>query len=385
MKTRTEVIHMVQAKIRIKHFALSTEDCYCHWVGRYYDFCRLRTDRETSEAKAEAFLTSLARRFVSAKTQNQAFSALLFLYKEVLLKPLGNIDAMRAKRPAHERVAPSREQVRVFRAALLDTPNTPAHLLVDLLYGCGLRVCEPLDLRVQDVLWSEGQLVIRGAKQGKDRRVPIPACVAAPLRRQFDTARLVWETDQKMFPKVGVPLPHRLAYKYPKAATSWEWFWVFPAPGHCRDPLTQQNVRFRLLADSLQRVVHDASVKAGFGHLISPHVLRHAYATHSREPIERLRQLMGHSSIETTAGYRHAAVEGASNPLDDLLAETGTASPGQFLTKETAGHEVGPAAPPEANPSSGNPQAEQGDGEWQRVRWKGRPLFRVPEKTVATT
>ena len=114
-------------------------------------------------------------------------------------------------------------------------------------------------------------------------------------------------------------MPARLSSKYPIAPYSWQWFWVFPAPAHCRDPLTGQTVRFRLLHDSLQRAVHHASVKAGLDQLITPHVLRHAYATHSRESIETLRQLMGHWSIETTAGYRHPVVERASNPLDDLV------------------------------------------------------------------
>lgn len=319
MKSRAEVIAEVRAKIRVRHFAYSTEQAYCGWVARYYNFCRGLSRPTSREQKAEAFLTHLAiAGRVAAKTQNQALSALLFLYAEVLGTPLGAINGLRAKRATHERTAPSREQIRAFREAVVDRPHTPARLLVDLLYGCGLRVSEPLELRVKEILWAEGQLIIRSAKGAKDRRVPIPRSCIEPLRLQLQAARRVWEYDRLRFPSVGVTLPGQLARKYPSAVTSWQWYWVFPAPGHCHDPRTGVRVRYHLLVDSLQRVVRDAAAAVGLEYVITPHVLRHAYATHSRESIEALRQLMGHASIETTAGYRHAAIEAASNPLDDL-------------------------------------------------------------------
>ena len=115
-------------------------------------------------------------------------------------------------------------------------------------------------------------------------------------------------------------LPFQLGKKYPKSAFDWSWFWVFPAPGHCIDPRSGALVHYHLLYDSLQRAVREAALKANLAIPISPHVLRHAYATHSREAIEALRQLMGHNSIETTAGYRHPVVEAATNPLDDLIS-----------------------------------------------------------------
>lgn len=311
---------MVRHKVRLRHYALSTEGAYCGWVGRYYDYCRCLRGKLSHEEKAEAFLTYLAvDGQVSAKTQNQAFSSLLFLYKDVLNEPLGDIEALRAKWPTHERVAPSREEIKIFRSAVVDSDHTPARLLVDLLYGCGLRVSEPLELRVKDVLWGERQLVIRAAKGAKDRRVPIPSACLKPLRAQIAKARTVWEHDRAQTPDVGVTLPFQLKKKYPDAVFTWHWFWIFPAPGHCNDPRSGERVRFHLLYDSLQRAVRDASLKSGLNGMISPHILRHAYATHSREAIEALRQLMGHSSIETTAGYRHPVIDKASNPLDDLL------------------------------------------------------------------
>ncbi len=320
MKTRHEIIAMVRAKIRLRHFAYSTEQSYCGWIARYYDCCLRLPSTLAPEKKAETFLSQLALRHrVSARTQNQALSALLFLYSNVLERPLGDIDALRAKQRVHERTAPSREQVRTLRAAVVDRPGVPARLLVDLLYGCGLRVSEPLELRIKDILWEEKQLVVRSAKGAKDRRVPIPDSCIEPLRVQVEMARFTWEDDHKLTPKVGVPLPHLLAKKYPTAPYAWAWFWVFPAKSHCRHPRTGETVRYHLLHDRLQQAVREAARKTGLEGFITPHVLRHGYATHSRESIEALREIMGHNSIETTAGYRHPIVEQASNPLDDLL------------------------------------------------------------------
>lgn len=327
MKTRAEVLLQVRARIRMQHYSLRTEDAYCAWVARYYDFCRGLGSGLPPEAKVEAFLTDLAlKRGNSARTQNQAFAALLFLYRAVLGTPLGDVSALRAKRPRHERACPSREQVRELRGAVEDTPATPARLLVDLMYGCGLRVCEPLELRVKDLLWSEGahgHLLLRGAKGGKDRRVPIPRSCVAPLKTQMGRARVVWEWDRANAPRVGVPLPFSLASKYPTAPFQWPWFWVFPSQAHCEDPRTGVRVRYHILEDAIQRAVQRAAAKVGLAGIVTPHVLRHAYATHSRESIESLRQLLGHSSIQTTAGYLHPVVDRASNPLDDLVGPGG--------------------------------------------------------------
>jgi integrase len=219
-------------------------------------------------------------------------------------------------------VSPSRDQVREFRAAVEDTASTPARLIVDLLYGCGMRVCEPTELRIKDILWGEGahgQLMLRGAKGGKDRRVPLPRRCAEALRGQVERARQVWEWDRANAPEIGVPLPFSLGLKYPRAPFQWHWFWVFPADRHCTDPRSGERVRFHILNDCIQRSVQKAAIKVGMDGLITPHVLRHAYATHSRESLDALRQLLGHSSLETTAGYIHPAIDRASNPLDDLL------------------------------------------------------------------
>ena len=197
---------MVRKKIRMRHLSLSTEDTYCGWIARYYDYTKRLPAAMAPEKKAEAFLTELAtKRGVAARTQNQALAAVLFLYSAVLEKPLGNVNPLRAKAPSHQRSAPSREQVRLFRSAVRDTPGTPARLLVDLIYGTGMRVSEPLELRIKDILWEDRQIVIRNAKGGKDRRVPIPRICFEPLRLQMERARILWELDRKNSPEVGVP------------------------------------------------------------------------------------------------------------------------------------------------------------------------------------
>jgi len=313
---------MVRNRIRLMHLALSTEESYCGWTGRYYDYCVSLPKQMQSEHKAESFLSYLAKnRGIAASTQNQAFSAILFLYKEVLGSPLKQVEAFRAKKPVHERVSPSKDQVRQLRRALEDTHHTPVRLIVDLLYGCGLRVSEPLELRIKDILWDEGptgQLIIRGAKGGKDRRVPIPNSCVEPLKKQLEHAKAIWAWDRRNAPAVGVPLPFSLAVKYPSAPFAWQWFWAFPAKNHCTHPRENIQVRYHILVDSIQRAVKKASEQIGLYGTISPHCLRHAYATHSRERIDSLRILMGHSNIETTAGYLHPVINEASNPLDDM-------------------------------------------------------------------
>lgn len=257
MKTRAEIVGLVRETIRRKHLAFSTEDAYCGWVARFYDYCMNLQDEVSPEDKAEAFLTHLAvKHGVAARTQNQAFAAVLFLYKEVLGRPLGDVRALRAKRPVMERVSPSREQIRTLRGAIEDTAVTPLRLLVDLIYGCGMRVSEPLEMRIKDLLWDEGstgQILLRGAKGGKDRRVPIPRCCVGPLRGQVELAERIWRWDRTHAGDVGVALPFALNRKYPKAPFQWQWFWVFPAQHHCIDPRTGKKVRFHLLSDAIQR------------------------------------------------------------------------------------------------------------------------------------
>lgn len=320
MAKRDEILRLLVDRVRLKHMSIRTEECYRHWVARYCDFLRTMDPALASEAKIEAFLTHLARdRQVSATTQNQAFHAVRFLYTQVLCQPLGAVNALRAKRPVRERVAPSRDEVRRLLKALVDTPLTPAKLIGGLLYGCGLRVQEPLELRIKDVLFSDSQLIIRAAKGDKDRRVPLPCCLVPMLKRQIERARLVWQSDRDNAPTVGVTLPGALGKKYPKAKYAWPWFWVFPSGNHCAHPRTGETVRWRLHEASIQRAVKQGATDAGLDTWVTPHHLRHAYATHSSEDVQVIQKILGHVNIETTMGYRHREITAASNPLDDMV------------------------------------------------------------------
>jgi len=224
MKSREEVVEMVRTKIRLKHYSLKTEEAYCGWVARFYDFTEDIGRDVPSEKKVERFLTHLAiNNRIGPRTQNQALAGLIFLYTNVLNKPLGDIDALRAKIPNHIRTAPSVADIRDFRNAVRDTPQTPTRLIVDLLYGCGMRVSEPLELRIKDVQLDKGQITIREAKGGKDRKVPIPKICIEPLRSQIKKVKLMWEADRLADPEIGVSLPNRRE-KAQQGSHAWQWF-----------------------------------------------------------------------------------------------------------------------------------------------------------------
>jgi len=274
--TTEQALQRLSDVIRRKHLALATERSYRAWLKRYCDFIQRRPVQLPSEQKLEQFLTALARQDVASSTQNQAFNALLFFYKEVMGSELKNVQAFRARRPAQVRRAPSREDALRLLQTLQKDAGFEVSLAVRLLYGCGLRVTEPLNLRIKDVDLPAGQLVIRAAKGGKDRVVPVPCSVLTDLGEQIESTRMVWQRDQRQ--RLPVALPHQLATKYPRAAYEWNWAWLFPAAQPCRDPRTGQPVRWRLHEVNVQRAIRQASIKTGV--CILPHELRHAYATH---------------------------------------------------------------------------------------------------------
>ena len=273
----------------------------------------------TSEEKFERFLTQIAKRGGSASTQNQAFNAINFLYREVLRKPLGSVQALRVRTPQRVRTAPAQAEVAKIIEQVQDQHGYPIRLIVQLLYGCGLRVCEPLNLRIKDVRLSESELVIRDAKGGKDRVVAIPCSLMPALREQLKRAQLLWQQDH--LDAVPVPLPGALARKYPRAAFSWQWYWLFPAHSTCADPRTGEKVRWRCHQANVQRAVKAAAVRCGLDGLVTPHVLRHAYATHAMRQgayVRDVQVIMGHSSLETTMGYLHTEAGRVKSPLDNL-------------------------------------------------------------------
>lgn len=195
----TEAIDRTRQVIRRQHKALATEESYVHWLRRYMKAVRQMPPELPSEKKLETFLTDLARKYhLAASTQNQAFNAVHFFYSHVLQKPLGNIDALRATRPAHQRHAPTQSETHALLRTVRNHGGYPTSLIARMLYGCGLRVSEPLNLRIKDVDLERRRLWIRGAKGGSDRVVTLPQSLLPELIQQIQSAKLVWQRDHQV-------------------------------------------------------------------------------------------------------------------------------------------------------------------------------------------
>lgn len=314
--TRLVAIQRLVEVCRRQHKSISTERTYSLWLKEYTVFITRIDPLLSSEKKLEAFLTMLAKqRDVSASTQNQAFNAILFFYKDVIQQPLKNVDALRATRPDQIRYAPTRDEVNRLLPLVRNVGGYPVNLIVRLLYGCGLRVNEPLSLRIKDVDIGNGRLFIRGAKGGKDRVVKLPCALTVQIEQQMDFARAIWKRD--VSGKIPVVLPHQLARKYPAYQFAWPWAWLFPSHNPCRHPRTGDIVRWHVLSCNVQRAVREASQKIGL--TITPHCLRHSYASdcvNRGVNVKALQEAMGHKYAETTMGYVHADALSVASPLD---------------------------------------------------------------------
>jgi len=310
-------LEKLTAVLRRAHYSYSTEQTYCGWIRRYIGFLKVDRQGGTSEEKFARFLTHLAREGVSAATQNQAFNAVVFFYKHVAESPLGEVKALRARRGHRVRSAPTRPQVRELLRVIEDVHGYPTRLIAFLLYGCGLRVSEPLNLRIKDIDLENSKLTIREAKRNKDRIVNLPCALSQALSRQMVVARKFWELDQAR--EIPVPLPGLLAKKYKRAPFAWQWYWLFPSAKPCTHPRTGEIVRWRVHEANVQKAVREAARKLDMEGAITPHNLRHAYATHlldSGIKMKAVAEAMGHESIQTTAGYDHSEPLNVPSPLD---------------------------------------------------------------------
>jgi integron integrase len=277
---KPRLLDQVRLAIRARHYSRRTEKAYVHWIKRYIFFHGKRHPAELGAPEVTAFLTSLAvHDKVAASTQNQALSALLFLYREVLRVELPWLDdVVRAKRPQHLPVVLTRDEVRAVLQRLDGVPR----LMALLLYGAGLRLLECCRLRVKDVDFATNQIVIRNGKGGKDRVTMLPAAVKAALIVHLERAREQHQADLR-HGAGWVELPNALTRKYPNAGRDWGWQWVFPATRMYVDRLTTQRRRHHLHESVLQRAVKDAVRGAGIAKPATCHTFRHSFATHLLE------------------------------------------------------------------------------------------------------
>ncbi len=309
----------VRLRLRLKHYSLRTEQAYLGWIRRYILFNGKRHPRGLGGAEVERFLSELAvRHRVAAGTQNQALSALLFLYREVLGIDLPWLDnVVRAKRPQRLPTVLAREEVRALLAAMDGRP----WLLASLLYGTGMRLMEGLRLRVKDVDFARNEITVRDGKGGKDRRTMLPRSLVEPLQREIERARLLHCRDlDEGFGETR--LPHALAKKYPRAACEFGWQFVFPSMQRSVDPLDGVLRRHHLDEAILARALKTARKRAGIEKPVSAHTLRHSFATHLIEDgydIRTVQELLGHKDVSTTQIYTHVlnrGGRGVSSPLD---------------------------------------------------------------------
>jgi site-specific recombinase XerD len=316
-------IRLLQEACALHHTALSTEKSYIRCVQHYARFLQApqRKPLLTTEAKIEAFLTHLALKGVSAATQNQAFNALLFFYRFALKQDLGNINALRAKRPPGLRYCPDRSETLQLLAHVQDVHGYPTRLLVHLLYACGLRVCEPLNLRIKDLDLKGHRLHIHQAKGNKGRVVQFPECLSVALERQWVIARTLHAHD--LAKRIPVALPGLLAKKYPYAEYVERWAWLFPSKSICRDTRANKLVRWRCHEANVQRAVRDAAMRCKLRGL-TPHNLRHAFATHALQDgafVRDLQVVLGRSHLETTMNYLHPEATRVPSPLKTFVID----------------------------------------------------------------
>ena len=336
------LLDLLRMQVRYMHYSLRTEQAYVHWVRAFIRFNGLRHPAELSGAEVEAFLTWLAaERQVAPATHKQALSALLFLYQKVLNQRVPWMDDIgRPQRQARLPVVLSHDEVaRLLAAPALGEVAQPFQLFAQLLYGTGLRLMEGLRLRVKDIDFERRAIVVREGKGGKDRIVMLPAALEAPLRAQLAQAHRLWAADRAAG-VAGVQLPHALARKYPRAAESWAWFWVFPQATLSTDPRERPlgaagaggaeaapappRRRHHLYDQGFQRAFKRALQEAGIDKPASPHTLRHSFATHllqSGYDIRTVQELLGHADVSTTMIYTHVLKLGGGavrSPLDQL-------------------------------------------------------------------
>lgn len=315
------LIERVREVIRYKHYSLRTEQAYVQWIKRYLAFHGRRHPREMGADEVRVFLTYVASQLkVAASTHNQALSALLFLYREVLEIDLPwLVDLERPQKPKRVPVVLSVEEVQRLLAVMEGTYA----LMARLLYGSGMRLMECLRLRIKDLDFDCNQIIVRDGKGAKDRVTVLPSSLPPALQSHLQRVHALWEGDCAAG-RSGVQMPESLARKYPNAPHEWHWFWVFPAPDISIDPRSGTERRHHIFEQNLQRAIKRGISAAGISKPATTHTLRHSFATHLLQnsyDIRTVQELLGHSDVSTTMIYTHVLNRGGRgvvSPADIL-------------------------------------------------------------------
>lgn len=320
-----KLLEQYRAACEVRRLAKRTVQTYCRWVDEFLRFHYKCTGhwihpREMGESEVEAFLTHLAvNRRLAESTQNQALGAILFLYRHVLKQPLGSLDAVRACKPKRLPTVLSKEEVRRLIAALPD--NASHRLIVELLYGTGMRISECCRIRVVDLDFDRGQIIIRGGKGNKDRVTMLPQSLEERLKAQVEFVRLRHEHDVENGAGYA-PVPTSLEHKRHNAARDLRWQFVFSSAVIRLDRETGRRIRWHAHPSAVDRTVKHASEVARINKRVTCHTLRHSFATHLLEngyDIRTVQDLLGHKNVETTMIYTHVMARpgvGVRSPLD---------------------------------------------------------------------
>jgi integron integrase len=316
------LLERLREAIRTHQYSRRTEEAYVFWVRRYVVFHGKRHPSQLGASDVTSFLSDLAvRGQVSPSTQNQALSALLFLYRKVLRQEIGGLDeVVRAKRSIRVPLILSRGEVAMLLQAMHGTPA----LMAGLMYGAGLRLLECARLRVKDLDFSRGEITVHDGKGRKDRRTMLPESLIEPLRRHLALTQAQHAADLEAGHGT-VELPGQLRRKYPSAESEWAWQWAFPATRFYTCRRTGLRRRHHLHESAVQRALKDALRKARIAKPASCHTLRHSFATHLLEAgydIRTIQELLGHNDVSTTMIYTHVLNRGGRgvvSPLESVL------------------------------------------------------------------
>ena len=318
---KPKLLDRLREALRSRHYSRRTEQSYCQWVKRFIFFHNKRHPVDMAEAEINAFLSHLAvKDRVSASTQTQALSALIFLYRHVLGREIGDLgEVIRARKPKHLPVVMTREEV---KAVLADLAGDK-WLMASLMYGAGLRLMECLRLRVQDIDFARNEILIRDGKGAKDRITMLPQSLKTPLQDHLKKVKALHERD--LADGWGrVQMPTALDRKYPNAPADWRWQWVFPQENRWINPQTKEQGRHHVDESLVQKAVRDAVAKAGLTKRATCHTFRHSFATHLLEggyDIRTVQELLGHNDVKTTMIYTHVLNRGPAgvrSPVDGL-------------------------------------------------------------------